>query len=142
MTDATSIGELLAQVRAMTAEVDAATAAQREARKADAQANAKALQELAAKRRAGELGRDWQVLQQRIDMNQTTQDDILNGVDLSAEAKAVRLQIQRDVIPRARAQFADAMNSEELATHLDDLHRAQDDLKDALVSIQRMGGAR
>jgi len=46
--------------------------------------------EIATARRDGRLGRDWQVLQQRIDMRHTTVSDILNGLDHSEEARAVR----------------------------------------------------
>ena len=53
-------------------------------------ANEKASGELERKRRSGELGRAWQVLQQRIDMRQTTERDIYSGVDKSNEAREVR----------------------------------------------------
>lgn len=46
--------------------------------------------DVAAARRRGEQGRDWQVLQQRIDMKRTTFTDIAFGMDHSAEARAVR----------------------------------------------------
>lgn len=43
-------------------------------------------------RRAGKQGRAWQVLQQRIDMGQTCERDIIMGLDTSAEAREVRAQ--------------------------------------------------
>lgn len=50
---------------------------------------------LAQRRRNGECGADWQVLQQRIDMRQTTERDIISGVDKSKEARAVRAQMTK-----------------------------------------------
>ena len=38
----------------------------------------------------GECGRAWQVLQQRIDMGKTCEEDILAGIDKSPEAREVR----------------------------------------------------
>ncbi len=142
MDPTVDLHEMLEEVRALTSEVSAATAAQREQRLAERAQHANKDDELAAKRRNGEMGRDWQVLQQRIDMNQTTLDDVLNGVDTSKEARAVRLVIQRDLIPRARQQFAEAMKSEELEVPLQQLHTAQAELQEALASIQRMRGDR
>ena len=46
--------------------------------------------ELENKRRKGECGRAWQVLQQRIDMGKTCEEDILAGIDKSPEAREVR----------------------------------------------------
>lgn len=42
------------------------------------------------RRRAGKDGRAWQVLQQRIDMGKTCENDILAGIDKSPEAREVR----------------------------------------------------
>lgn len=142
MNQPTSINELLEQVRHLKAEVDAATAQQRHLREEERAARADQEDALATRRRNGELGRDWQVLQQRIDMNRTTLDDVLTGVDTSAEARAVRKTLQQEAIPRARAEFAAAMKSEEAAGHLDDLRDAQAQLQQALASVQRARGGR
>lgn len=40
--------------------------------------------------RAGKLGRDWQVLQGRIDLGETSRQAVLDGSDDSAEAENVR----------------------------------------------------
>ena len=42
--------------------------------------------ELENKRRKGECGRAWQVLQQRIDMGKTCEEDILAGIDKSRDS--------------------------------------------------------
>lgn len=42
------------------------------------------------RRRKGDNGRAWQVLQQRIDMGETCESDILSGIDKSPEAREVR----------------------------------------------------
>ena len=44
----------------------------------------------AAQARAGMLGREWQVLQGRIDLNLTTREAVLSGEDDSVEAAFVR----------------------------------------------------
>ncbi|KAB7788992.1 hypothetical protein [Bifidobacterium leontopitheci] len=46
--------------------------------------------QLEERRRSGKSGKAWQILQQRIDMKQTTEDDIMSGVDKSPEAREVR----------------------------------------------------
>ncbi len=127
---------MLAEVRQATAEVQAATREQKEARAADQEAHAATDKEQAAKRRNGDEGRDWQVLQQRIDMNKTTMSDILTGVDVTEEARRVRAHIQRDVLPRMRAQFAEAMATEDVAATVSGLREAQEGLAAALNSVQ------
>ncbi len=42
------------------------------------------------RRRKGDDGRAWQVLQQRIDIGSTCESDILSGIDKSPEAREVR----------------------------------------------------
>lgn len=42
------------------------------------------------RRRKGESGKAWQILQQRIDMRQTAENDIISGIDKSPEARGVR----------------------------------------------------
>lgn len=126
------VQSILADIRAMTAEVRAETAGIREQRKADDKKWAEAEEKIAAQRRAGEAGRDWQVLQQRIDAKQTTTEDILSGVDTSKEARAVRGVISKDVIPKVRSQFAEALQSDELADELAEMRAAQQDLAAAM----------
>jgi len=142
MSDNPTFRDLIEQARAATAQMAEATREQREARHAFESEYADVQKKIEARRRNGDMGRDWQVLQQRIDLNQTTFADILNGVDTSSEARAVRLVIQREFLPRARAQFADAVSSEQMASQLDNLHLAQAQLQEALASFQRMGGGR
>lgn len=57
----------------------------------------KAQNELAIANRRGERGPDWQVLQSRIDLNQTSMNAILSGEDISAEARRVRELLQKNV---------------------------------------------
>lgn len=45
--------------------------------------------------RAGELGPEWRKLQQRIDMNETTLEDVFSGKDESPEARALLTKSQR-----------------------------------------------
>ncbi len=49
---------------------------------------------LAVQRRNGECGRAWQVLQQRIDLGETTEHAVYSGADDSPEAQQARKEIQ------------------------------------------------
>ena len=137
MAENAEFQQLLSEVRAATAEIQAATRAQRESNAAERAARADDDKKLADKRRDGDYGRDWQVLQQRVDMNRTTLEDILSGVDKSNEARAVRTIIERDVIPRAREEYAAALASDDLAGDVDNLKRAQQELADTIAQFRR-----
>ncbi|MBU9070073.1 hypothetical protein KTF47_03435 [Bifidobacterium longum] len=50
------------------------------------------------KRRKGEYGRAWQVLQQRIDMGKTCEDDVYAGIDKSPEAREVRGYLEASMV--------------------------------------------
>lgn len=60
-----------------------------------AEKNAKQREDIERRRRNGEDGRAWQVLQQRIDMGKTCERDILCGIDKSPEAREVRGYISK-----------------------------------------------
>jgi len=60
-----------------------------------AEKNAKQREDIERRRRNGEDGRAWQVLQQRIDMGKTCEQDILCGIDKSPEAREVRGYISK-----------------------------------------------
>lgn len=57
---------------------------------------------LAALRRNGECGRAWQVLQQRIDLGETTERDVYSGIDDSPEAQQARKEIQERIVELKR----------------------------------------
>ena len=46
--------------------------------------------QLEDRRRKGDSGKAWQILQQRIDKRQTTENDTISGIDKSPEAREVR----------------------------------------------------
>lgn len=85
--------------------------------------------ELAEARRSGLHGRDWQVLQQRIDMRQTTAEDIFNGLDHSAEARRVRQTLSGN-LTRVREEYEGLANQPDgpLSEVLADLQRTQQNL--------------
>lgn len=83
------VGELLAGLRAATSQVRAVAAEQEQERRALAAENARADEERARAARAGELGPDWRVLQQRIDLGQTSLAAILSGQDDHPAARRV-----------------------------------------------------
>lgn len=82
--------EQLKQANERVRQQAAELATQRKKRVTQAAANQA---EILDQRRKGEHGRDWQVLQQRIDLGQTTEFDVVQGLDLSNEARAVRKQM-------------------------------------------------
>ncbi|MDR0951197.1 MAG: hypothetical protein LBM13_06200 [Candidatus Ancillula sp.] len=55
--------------------------------------NKKAYEEAAEKRRIGDMGSDWRILQKRIDRGETTYNDILSGKDKSEEGKRINKEI-------------------------------------------------
>ncbi|MBN2940326.1 MAG: hypothetical protein JTJ11_09475 [Collinsella sp.] len=70
----------LAKARAKVAEI----------KKETDKENARISSQWEERRRKGESGKAWQILQQRIDMRQTTENDIISGIDKSPEAREVR----------------------------------------------------
>ena len=85
--------EAIAQLQAATAQLDARTRAMAAAREQRDAARREANEKTAEARRRGEHGREWQVLQQRIDLGQTTEFAVIQGLDVSAEARAVRKEM-------------------------------------------------
>lgn len=112
------------QIRAAKKSVDAESARARQ------QAAAKETR-MADKRRAGELGRDWQLVQQRIDLRQTTMHDVIRGVDTSDAAASVRRSLA-EKLPEARQVFADATTADDAAEALNSLAEVQQALAHAL----------
>lgn len=92
-----SAEETIEQLRQATKRVAAQTSELREAREAREREHVVKAKAAAEARRRGDSGKDWQVLQQRIDLGQTTEFDILQGFDLSPEARAVRKQMGEDI---------------------------------------------
>ena len=106
------INDVLEQIRAATAQIRQTTRETIEEAKADREKDAEQRGELEKERRNGKHGRDWQILQERIDLGRTTFDDIVNGVDHSPEAKAVRDQLGRS-LGTARVAFAETVENEQ-----------------------------
>ncbi|UOE43951.1 hypothetical protein [Agromyces larvae] len=135
---------LLAELAEATAEIERETRAQRDAFRAQRDADRERDDAAAAARRNGEHGRDWQVLQQRIDLSRTTLADIVNGVDDSDEARQVRRVMQRG-LPEARQQFADLAADEQQADAVRGIGEAQAELARTIdraraISLDFAGG--
>jgi hypothetical protein len=127
---------ILDDMRKSIAEIREKTAVVAASREQDKQQRLKDGDVLATARRAGEHGRDWQVLQQRMDLGQTTLDDILSGVDLSEEAKAVRAEVQK-LLPAAGALFAEALEDGAGTGAVERMQQAQAQLAEALEQVSR-----
>jgi hypothetical protein len=69
-------------------------------------ANDRAKREAAARR--GELGPEWQKVQQRIDLNKTTLADVFSGADDSPEARALVRDARRNLASLGQELRAEA----------------------------------
>jgi hypothetical protein len=119
--------EAMAEIDEMTKEGEAEFAAQRPALD-------DAMKVLEEERRSGAAGRDWQVLQQRIDLKETTLDDIVGGLDLSDEAVAVRKEMSA-ALPDLRSKYIDALEDPERAGSLAEAERAQAELSKSIDEL-------
>lgn len=88
--DRSEIDELLADIRQATTSARD-VAAEHEAEREQFREDSREFEEERAEAaRKGELGRDWQVLQERIDRGETTVGQILDGGDTSPEAQRIQ----------------------------------------------------
>ena len=82
--------DFMEQLRRANENIAKARAVVAEIKKETDKENARISSQLEERRREGESGKAWQILQQRIDMRQTTENDIISGIDKSPEAREVR----------------------------------------------------
>jgi hypothetical protein len=135
VADDDDINEVLEEIRAFTAEfreTTQQTIAEAAKERADA---TESKDEREKERRSGEHGRDWQTLQQRIDMGKTTEQDITSGVDHSPEAVAVR-RVLGASLSQGRAMFADMVDKEE--GEFAELQRAQAELARTMERLREL----
>lgn len=92
---------------------------------------------MAEERRSGRAGRDWQVVQQRIDLGQTTFEDVVSGVDQSDEATAAREQLAAQ-LPAARTRFVEAFDDPEEEAAVDELARSRAELAATVEELQQV----
>ena len=81
-------------------------------RQQDERDNAERRQERAEAARNGELGEDWQKIQERIDKGETTLADVFSGKDTSEAADALRQTAQQN-IARAMQQAREEAEEED-----------------------------
>ncbi|GIG27310.1 hypothetical protein [Cellulomonas denverensis] len=127
------INEALAQMREFTAELQAQNQRDREAfdrrdRTADEQA--------AEARRRGESGPAWQRIQQRIDLRQTTLEDVMGGIDQSPEARQVRATLSQEL---GRVDRSTLVDDEELQEQIAVTQQAQAAMMRALDEARHAG---
>lgn len=82
--------DFMEQLRRANENIAKARAEVAEIKKETDKENTRISSQLEERRRKGESGKAWQILQQRIDMRQTTENDIISGIDKSPEAREVR----------------------------------------------------
>lgn len=124
----------LAQMREAMGEIDAMTKEGEAQFAAERASLDDAMEGLAEERRAGRAGHDWQVLQQRIDLRETTLDDIVGGLDQSDEAVAVRKEMSAS-LPGLRSEYIDALEDPARAGSLAEAERAQAELSKSLDEL-------
>ena len=129
------INEVLEEIRAATAEIRQTTRETVAQTAIDREKSAEAREELEKDRRLGEHGRDWQILQERIDTGRTTFDDIVHGVDHSEEAQAVRRQLGKS-LGKARSEFAEAVENER--DEFTELQEAQEQLARTIARLNEL----
>lgn len=95
------------------------------------------LKDVEESRRSGKDGRDWQVLQQRIDMRETTLDDIVGGLDQSDEAVAVRAQMSASLPELAKA-YSDFLDDPEQVPERAEAEAARAELAKSLDEFDQM----
>lgn len=86
MNETWEIKCLLADIRAAAQDVRATGAQVRAEQEALARKNAQSDKDRARAARRGDLGPDWQAVQERIDAGRTTLTDVISGKDASPEA--------------------------------------------------------
>lgn len=85
-----------------------------------------------AKVNPARLGKAWQILQQRIDMRQTTENDTISGIDKSPEAREVRAGMVKTMRKLKQAvEEARHDDNSELGAEL----REMDELNERLTKI-------
>ena len=135
VADDDDINDILEEMRALTAEFRETTQQTiDEAAKERADA-AESKEDREKERRAGTHGRDWQTLQQRIDMGKTTEQDVTTGVDHSPEAVAVRRELGKS-LSQGRVMFADIVDNQE--GEFSELQRAQDELARTMERLREL----
>jgi hypothetical protein len=99
--DTTRLEDLVEETRRRIARIEGIA---EEARLIDQTDDEDADEAFARRARSGELGRDWLVLQGRIDLGETSREAVLNGEDDSIEAVAVREESRARIATLADAE--------------------------------------
>lgn len=132
--------ELTRRVQAESARLDEMELAEREEQQ-------RAEEERARRARAGEHGSDWRTVQQRIDLHQTTLEDVFSGADETSAAEALR-RTARSNFARMRELWEEQEDPEEEPTPLDLIGHARADsavrfreaaarIRDAVDDVER-----
>lgn len=124
--------ELMRRVQAEHALLDAQEVEERaEEQRAD--------EERAERARNGELGPDWRAVQQRIDLHQTTLEDVFSGADETTAAQTLRGRA-RDNLTQLRELWEERQDESDEPTPLDLLHGVRGEsaahLREAAERIQ------
>lgn len=101
-----------------------------------AASDAEAEEKRAKAARAGELGADWQKVQQRIDLKTTTLEDVFTGRDDSPEARALLGAARAKITEVSQELDREAEDSEE-ETPVEEVQRMQAEFQARMAELQR-----
>ncbi|CAN5382677.1 hypothetical protein BH11ACT5_BH11ACT5_23580 [soil metagenome] len=101
-----------------------------------AESDAEAEEKRAKAARSGELGADWQKVQQRIDLKTTTLADVFTGKDESPEARAL-LGAARAKIAEVSQEFDREAEDSEEETPIEEVQRMQAEFQARMAELQR-----
>lgn len=101
-----------------------------------AESDAEAEEKRAKAARSGELGADWQKVQQRIDLKTTTLADVFTGRDDSPEARALLGAARAKITEVSQELDREAEGSEE-ETPIEEVQRMQAEFQSRMAELQR-----
>jgi hypothetical protein len=101
-----------------------------------AASDAEAEEKRAKAARSGELGADWQKVQQRIDLKTTTLADVFTGRDDSPEARALLGAARAKISEVSQELDREAEGSEE-ETPIEEVQRMQAEFQSRMAELQR-----
>lgn len=124
------------RLEASLATISDTVASIQEAQREYAASDAEAEEKRAKAARAGELGADWQKVQQRIDLKETTLADVFTGRDDSPEARAL-LATARTTITEVSKELDREAELDPEETPIEEVQRMQAEFEARMAALQR-----
>lgn len=97
-------------------------------------------EKLAAAARRGERGPAWQRIQQRIDLGQTSLDDVFRGEDTSADARSLQDQSRRTLAALGEGMSEAAATDPEALDPAAEAAEILEEMQERIRAVQRLLG--